>query len=397
MDEFESYQLPADGSHSAAPISATQRLVYVWDLPTRLFHWLLVAAVAMALLTGFVAPESWMGVHLAAGYLIVALLAFRLIWGLLGPEYSRIASMVRATRRLPEHLRGLLLLRPSHHLGHNPAGSVMILALFGVLTALVVTGLLVQGGEEKQGPLAGIASYALGHGAKKIHEVLVWLLLAMVAGHVGGVLLETWLLRSPLIRAMITGWLPLPPGLAQPTHLRLARPATAFGCLAACTTAAALALGALSRLPPLGVPAMPIDQAWAGECGSCHQPFHPSLLPRASWRAVMAGLDDHFGEDASLPTATSAQIETFLDTYAAEAWDTEAARRFAVTAQADPLRITATPFWVAKHAEIDPALFAARAVLSRSNCAACHLDAASGRFDDQAIRLPQPMPPGAGP
>ena len=286
MDEFESNQLPADGSDPAAPTSATQRLVYVWDLPTRLFHWLLVAAVATALLTGFVAPESWMGVHLAAGYLIVVLLVFRLIWGLLGPEYSRIASMVRATRRLPEHLRGLLLLRPPHHLGHNPAGSVMILALFGVLTALVVTGLLVQGGEEKQGPLAGdrqlrARAWRQGHprGAG-----------LAAAGHgrgpFGGRPARDLAAALAAGRAMITGWMPLPPGTCPcPTHPR--PPARARRSLPRRVhDRGGPGTGALSRLPPLGVPAMPVDQAWAGECGACHQPFHPSLLPRASWRCA---------------------------------------------------------------------------------------------------------------
>ena len=377
--------------------SASVHLVYVWDLPTRLFHWLLVGAVLVALLTGFVAPDSWMGVHLAAGYLIVALLVFRLIWGVFGPEYSRISSMVRATRRLPEHLRGLLLLRPRHHLGHNPAGSLMIFALFGVLTGLVVTGLLVQGGEEKQGPLAGLVRYAVGHGAKGFHEALVWLLLAMVGGHVAGVLLESLLLRSPLVRAMITGWIPLPAGTAAPEHARIARPATALACLAAFAASAALAIGWLSRLPPLGIPVMPVDQAWVAECGGCHQPFHPSLLPRASWAALMNGLDDHFGEDASLPEAKARPIAAFLNSYAAEAWDAEAARRFAVVSAAEPLRITATPFWVAKHAELPPERFSAPAVRSKANCSACHTDAASGRFDDQAIRLPQPTAPGANP
>lgn len=397
MDRFENDQMPADSGDSTASASATRRLVYVWDLPTRLFHWLLVAAVATALLTGFVAPESWMGVHLAAGYLIVVLLAFRLVWGLLGPEYSRIASMVRATRRLPGHVRGLLLLRPPHHLGHNPAGSAMILALFGVLTALVVTGLLVQGGEEKQGPLAGIASYALGHGAKSVHAVLVWLLLAMIMGHLAGVLVETWLLRSPLVRAMITGWIPLPAGTSLPEHARPARPATAFACLAAFTIVSAVALALLSRLPPLGMPAMPMDQVWAAECGACHQPFHPSLLPRASWAVLMDDLGDHFGEDASLPEAKAARIAAFLDIYAAEAWDTEAARRFAVVSPGDPLRITATPFWVAKHADVPPELFRAAPVQTKANCAACHIDALNGRFDDQAIRLPPLPTPGANP
>jgi cytochrome b len=386
---------PAPDRISLATVTAGK--VYVWDLPTRVFHWLLVSSVLTCLLTGFVAPESWMGVHLASGYVIVALLVFRLIWGVFGPEYSRIASMVAATRRLPEHLRGLLLLRPPHHLGHNPAGSLMIFALFGVLTALAVTGLLVQGGEEKQGPLAGIASYALGHGAKGIHEALVWLLLAMIAGHLAGVLVETWLLRSPLVRAMITGWIPLPFGTPLLDHARTARPAAAAACLAAFTVGSVVALALLSRLPPLGIPAMPMDQAWAAECGDCHQAFHPSLLPRASWAALMGDLGNHFGEDASLPEAKAAQIAAFLDSYAAEAWDTEAARRFAVVSPDDPSRITATPFWVAKHADLAPERFDAAPVQTRANCAACHSDAASGRFDDQAILPPPPTAPGASP
>ena len=117
---------------------------------------------------------------------------------------------------------------------------------------------------------------------------------------------------------------------------------------------------------------MPVDQAWVAECGGCHQPFHPSLLPRASWAALMDGLDDHFGEDASLPEAKARQIAAFLDSYAAEAWDTEAARRFAVVSPGDPLRITATPFWVAKHADVPPERFSAAPVRTKANCAACH-------------------------
>lgn len=370
--------------------SSTTSEVYVWDLPTRLFHWLLLAAVAIALFTGFVAPENWMGVHLWAGYLIVLLLAFRLVWGVLGPEYSRISSMARATRRLALHLQGLIMLRPAHHLGHNPAGSAMIFALFAVLTGLVATGLMVQGGEEKQGPLAGVITYATGNGAKEVHEVLVWLLIAMVAVHVAGVAAETRLLRTPLVRAMITGWIPLPAGTPLPEGHRAAHPLRALAWLGGFAVAAGLVLTLLGRIPPFGIPTMTVDETWATECGDCHKPYHPSLLPRASWRALMADLGDHFGEDASLPDDKAARIAAFLDAYAAEAWDTEAARRFAVLDPARPLQITATPYWVRKHAEVDPALFAAPSVKSRSNCSACHTDAASGSFDDQAIRLPLP-------
>ena len=78
---------PTGAGEAQRPSPSRPRLAYVWDLPTRLFHWLLVAAVAVALFTGFVAPEWWMGVHLAAGYLIVLLLVFRLVWGICGPEF----------------------------------------------------------------------------------------------------------------------------------------------------------------------------------------------------------------------------------------------------------------------------------------------------------------------
>jgi cytochrome b len=318
------------------------------------------------------------------------LLAFRLVWGVLGPEYSRISSMARATRRLALHLQGLIMLRPAHHLGHNPAGSAMIFALFAVLTGLVATGLMVQGGEEKQGPLAGVITYATGNGAKEVHEVLVWLLIAMVAVHVAGVAAETRLLRTPLVRAMITGWIPLPAGTPLPEGHRAAHPLRALAWLGGFAVAAGLVLTLLGRIPPFGIPTMTVDETWATECGDCHAPYHPSLLPRASWRALMADLGDHFGDDASLPDDKAAPIAAFLDAYAAEAWDTEAARRFAVLDPARPLQITATPYWVRKHAEVDPALFAAPSVKSRSNCSACHTDAASGSFDDQAIRLPLP-------
>jgi cytochrome b len=384
-----------DGSDGRA--ASSERIAYIWDVPTRLFHWLLVASVAVALVTGLVAPESWMNVHLAAGYFILTLLAFRLSWGFFGPEHARLSRLARKSVKFADHLRGLVLLRAPDHHGHNPAGSAMILALIGVLAGLVATGLLVEGGEEKQGPLAGVASYALGSGAKAAHAVLAWLLIAMITAHVIGVLVESRLQRAPLVRAMVTGWIPLPSGWKTPRAPRATHPILALTTMAVLIGGGALSFAALSRLPPLGVPVMPVNQAWVDECGECHQPFHPSLLPRASWRTLMAELEDHFGEDASPPEATATAIATFLDTYAAEAWDTEAAHRLSNVSPGEPSRITATPYWVAKHSGLDPALFRQTSVRSRSNCGACHRDAATGRFDDQAIRPPDPTSRGGTP
>jgi hypothetical protein len=99
-----------------------------------------------------------------------------------------------------------------------------------------------------------------------------------------------------------------------------------------------------------------------------------------------------FGEDASLSETATAEIAAYLGAYAAEAWDTEAGHALRVVSDADPLRITASPFWRAKHRGIAEATFAAAPVKSRSNCIACHRDAATGLFADQAIRAtPQTM------
>ena len=367
-------------------------MVRVWDLPTRAFHWLLVLAVAIALGTGFIAPEWWMGLHLAAGYLIVLLLVFRIVWGFFGSEYSHLVSLLRASRRFGDYLRGLMMLRPQHYIGHNPAGALMIFALFAVLTALVATGLMVQGGEEKQGPLAGILAYRIGDAAKRWHEILVYLLLAMIVTHVSGVLVEGRLQRMPLIRGMISGWLPLPRGMPVPAP-KPARPVAALVTLGVFALAAGSMLALLARLPPAGIPTVLPDETVSAECGACHWAYHPSLLPRASWAKLLAGLEDHFGEDASLPAEQTREIASFYDRYAAETWDTEASRRFAEIAPSEPLRITATPYWIAKHASIDPATFAATPVGKRGNCIACHRDADSGRFDDQAIAIPEGIAP----
>lgn len=372
----------------AAQQNTAPRLLRVWDIPTRLFHWSLVLCVATALITGYITPEWWMGLHLVAGYAIVALLAFRLAWAFFGPEYSRLVSMVGSARKLHIHLRGLIMLRPPHYMGHNPAGSVMIIALFAVLCVLVMTGLVMLGGEEKQGPLAAVVEYATSTTARRIHEFLAIVLMAMIATHIAGVLVEGRLLRIPLIRGMITGWLPVPADEAVPTP-RAARPGYAAAALAVLVIPAAAVLLWLSSLP---VPKLAVAEAanavHVKECGACHEPYHASLLPSASWQAMMTGLGDHFGEDASLPAPAAAEITAYLVRNGAGAIDSEASNRFRTVSPGEPLRITATPYWSNTHRKIADAVFALPAVLGKAHCSACHSDALTGRFDDQSITMP---------
>jgi cytochrome b len=330
-----------------------------------------------------------MEVHVWAGYGLVALMIFRLVWGLCGPEYSRVVSFLYPPRDTFEHLRGLLLLRPPHYVGHNPTGALMVFALMGVLMALVATGLLVLGGEEKQGPLAAVIPYSVGFAAKRVHLWLVLLLLALVTGHIIGVVTESLLTHDNLVRAMITGWKKLPPEAPVPTP-RAARPVLAVVLLVILAGGAVGTLQWLSRLPPPhSLRVLSENPIYQQECGACHYALHPSLLPAASWAGLMTSLAEHFGEDARLDGPTTRSLVGWLVDNAAETFDTEAANRFRVVAPEAPYRVSSTPYWVRKHASVPPEVFRRQRVQSKVNCQACHRDAASGRFDDQAIAIPE--------
>lgn len=131
--------------------------------------------------------------------------------------------------------------------------------------------------------------------------------------------------------------------------------------------------------------------AWQQECASCHLAYPPSMLPRASWRKLMGGLDQHFGENASLDPATQADILGFLEAHAADSGNSAMGRRVmpGVDAGNPPLRISETRWFVKKHDEVPRAAWARKAVGSAANCAACHRQAEKGVFDDDTVRIPK--------
>lgn len=139
------------------------------------------------------------------------------------------------------------------------------------------------------------------------------------------------------------------------------------------------------RLPQLS------NAAWQTECSACHLAFHPGLLPARSWREMMAGLDKHFGENASLDAATAEEITRFLVAHSADSGETRRTRRIAqsmVGAQA-PLRITRTPYFLHQHDEISAAVWKRKSIGTPANCGACHPDAAQGDFAEHAVRIPR--------
>lgn len=177
----------------------------VWDPLVRIFHWSLAGGFAIA----FVTEDDLLGPHVWAGYLVLALVAFRLVWGFVGPRTARWTDFVKAPGETLAYLRDIARFRAKRHLGHNPAGGAMVVALLLALTATGLSGLALYGAQELSGPLAAFMQYlpaAWAHPLEEIHEVLANLTLVLVVLHVAGVVLASLQHRENLVRSMITGY-----------------------------------------------------------------------------------------------------------------------------------------------------------------------------------------------
>jgi cytochrome b len=359
-------------------------MAMVWDLPLRLFHWLMVCAVTVAAITGYLSSEWWLSLHVLAGYALGYLLAFRMTWGFLGSYYSRFSSFPLRLRDVANHLFSVLRARPETHAGHNPVGAWMIVGLLTLMILLVVTGLIVLGGQENLGPFAAIISFKVGDFFEDIHEALAGALIGAICIHLLGVFVEVKFFRHPILKAMISGQKPVPENGSGKGRVGLIRGAILFFAVAGSLTFAGTKLGALpsERWRPSA-----FSSVYSSECGDCHVPYHPSLRLAANWQVLMAGLADHYGEDASLEEEPRLQIERYLSANDASRFDTEVAHRIG-RIETKSNRMTDTPYWKKHHRKFDAEIFARQGVGSKVNCDGCHRDAAPGRFDDANILIP---------
>lgn len=170
--------------------NSTTKKALVWDVPVRVFHWLLVLCFAGAWLTA--ESERWRPIHVTLGYTMAGLVALRIVWGFVGTRYARFASFVRGPTATLGYLKSLISMHPEHHVGHNPAGAV---AIVGMLALIIFT------------TASGWASYE-GIGGRWLggsHEVVANVLLALVVVHLAGVAIGSFLHRENLVRSMLTG------------------------------------------------------------------------------------------------------------------------------------------------------------------------------------------------
>jgi cytochrome b len=208
--------------------------VPVWDLPTRLFHWLLALSVGTNLI---VEPRGdWQfPVHVTAGCTALALVLFRIVWGVIGSRHSLFPDFVRGPRIVLHHLREALRLRLERHTGHNPLGGWMVVALLAMTLATATTGLFSATRRGMGGPFVGVIG---GEGLSDIHEALGNLMIFLVILHLCGVALHYVFARENVVGAMITGRKRLDAGAAS------AEPPLVTAWRAIVPAALAIALGA---------------------------------------------------------------------------------------------------------------------------------------------------------
>lgn len=216
--------------------------VLIWDLPTRLFHWLLVVGFTIAAVLALVAGEDspLFPYHAMAGLTIALMVVLRVLWGFVGSRYARFSSFTFGPQAVIKYMSGVLRGNGERHIGHNPGSAWAIFAMLGLVLGLAITGMLLGQGND---------------GLKDVHEILAYAMIAVVVLHILGVVLHTVRHRENITASMIHGLKKLDIQAGSVTSHR-------FVALVFCILSAAWALGLLAnynvatqttRLPIIGV------------------------------------------------------------------------------------------------------------------------------------------------
>jgi cytochrome b len=202
---------PSDTLTAPQPAAAGST-VRVWDLPTRLFHWALAVAVVGCVVSAKIGGNAMVW-HFRLGAVVLALVTFRVLWGLVGGRWSRFASFVFAPTTVLRYLRGQT--RADEHLdvGHNPLGSFSVFALLGILAVQVATGLVADDEIANIGPLNRFVSGDTVSQATGWHkEYGQWIIIALVVLHIAAIVFYLVKKKLNLVRPMVVGDKPLPSG-----------------------------------------------------------------------------------------------------------------------------------------------------------------------------------------
>ena len=183
----------------------TSNAALVWDLPTRLFHWALVACVAGAFVSQWFYERIPFIVHEVFGSCALVLIVFRVVWGFVGTRYARFSSFIVGPSQTIRYFYAVIRRQPPTVTGHTPTGGWMILSLLALVAAQATLGLFSNDDTDAAGPFYGWVGHALSKRLTGYHEIVANLLLAAIAIHVLAVLFYRVFLKEDLVSALWTG------------------------------------------------------------------------------------------------------------------------------------------------------------------------------------------------
>ena len=208
-------------------------LLRVWDLPTRIFHWALALCVVASITSAQIGGNAMVW-HFRLGYVVFTLLAFRLLWGVVGGHWSRFVNFIYAPATILRYLRGGSRTGEHHEVGHNPLGALSVFGVLALLAIQVGSGLFADDEISNNGPFVKFVSSATSLALTRWHSGPgQWLIIALALLHVGAILYYLFGKKRNLVRPMLTGDKPVAaPAPASVDNLRTR--ALALALLAAC-------------------------------------------------------------------------------------------------------------------------------------------------------------------
>jgi cytochrome b len=192
--------------------------VVVWDLPTRLFHWLTVVLLLVLYVTERL---NWMDLHIWAGYILLTLIIFRLIWGFVGSDTARFSRFMAPPRKAWHHLRRIFHREPDIMVGHNPAGGWMVLVLLALLFLQSLSGIYTNNDVANEGRWSEVVPAAISNAISDSHTWVWDVILAAVVMHVVAIATYAMVKKHNLLRPMVTGRKPLPETCVYPRIAKL--------------------------------------------------------------------------------------------------------------------------------------------------------------------------------
>ncbi|WP_324171741.1 cytochrome b/b6 domain-containing protein [Sulfurimonas sp.] len=369
--------------------------VYVWPIYTRIIHWLIALSFTFSFI--FSLQENLLNLHVGIGIIFGLMLLYRILWGFIGPRYAKFftfkLSLVELKYYFVQKVQNRFREIPP---GHNPASSWFTIIVVSLGTLISITGLLLYGIQEGNGVLGFLNNhyYKYMFILLDIHTYSSYILLAWAIIHVLGVLTEQFYHKTNMVFAMITGY---KKAKGEDSKTGTIKRGLTYVFLFVCTMVFFVSIYDRNNIfvankhePLLYERDNPI---YFKECGACHNPYPPFMLPSSSWQKIQRGLKNHFGrkitelekkDDNKISLQNQKLIFEYLKANSANNSTREISIKVinSSNAQSGRISFSKTRYWRDTHKNIKHSVFKSDKIKTKSNCFACHKDFNKGMIED---------------